>query len=305
LTQGNNVKNLKPSQHKPVLQRKRLNIDAPQCPHTYVGQFAKVLCIIFGVSGPLAAQELKPEWELGVVGLGLSQQAYPGSSYQRQAVFASPVLIYRGDFLRANENGAGLRAINEPRVELDIGFSASLGASASKIPARYGMSNLGNLVEFGPRTKWFLTDKNNPQKTWLELPIRGVFNMSERAKHIGFTAEPQVGFELNAQPWRLWANAGAILGDSRMNDYIYSVDSNYATNSRSPYQAKAGLMAWKASLAGSYNITPDLSLFATIRANTVSGSANASSPLIDQKRGLNYGLGVLYFFTKSDTLVKP
>ncbi len=253
----------------------------------------------------LSAQELKPEWELGAVGLALSQQAYPGSSYQRQAALIAPVFVYRGRFLRANENGVGLRAVDEPSFELDLGFAASLGARSDQIPKRAGMQNLGTLVEFGPRSKWYLSSKVGTEKTWLEMPVRGVFNLNNRAHYVGMTAEPQIAYEINRQPWRLWASAGALIGDSKMNQYLYGVSSQDVTANRAAYQGKAGIMTWKASLAGSYNITPNLSVFASARANTVAGTSNASSPLIDQKRGLSYGIGVLYFFAKSDQMVKP
>jgi MipA family protein len=265
--------------------------------------FAAILTLFIHTA--CLAETLKPEWELGLVGAGLSQQAYPGSSYYQKAAFAAPVLIYRGKFLRSDENGAGLRAINEPNFELDIGFAGSLGSNSSKIPVRQGMPNIGSLVEFGPRAKWYLSGKNSDEKLWLELPVRGVFNVSERAKYQGYTMEPQLTYELNQQPWRIWASTGAVFGDTQFNQAIYSVDAQYSTASRPAYQGKAGLVGWKASVGVSYSFTNDFSLFGGLRASSIAGASNASSPVVDRQKGLNYGIGLLYFFAKSDTLVKP
>jgi outer membrane protein len=97
-----------------------------------------------------------PLWEIGGFGVGVSQQAYPGSDQQVNRGLALPFLVYRGQFLRADRESAGLRAIKTPRFELDIGVAGSFGANSDDIDARRGMSNLGTLVEFGPRVKWNL-----------------------------------------------------------------------------------------------------------------------------------------------------
>src|SRR4051812_38195485 len=56
------------------------------------------------LAGAARAQEAEPKplWELGGVALGVSQQAYPGSSRQVHRGLALPFFIYRGPFLRAD-----------------------------------------------------------------------------------------------------------------------------------------------------------------------------------------------------------
>jgi MipA family protein len=249
--------------------------------------------------------ELKPEWELGVVGFGLSQQAYPGSSYQVKAGVISPAFVYRGKWLRLNENGLGFRAIDEPNFELDLSLAGSLGSNSSKVPARQGMPNLGYLVEFGPAAKWYMYGKNSAQKLWWELPVRSVHNLSSKAKNVGFTIEPQLRYDLKQSQWRFWASAGVLLGDQKMNQYLYGVEEPYVTTKRSAYHAKAGLVNAKASVSTSFSITDRLSTFGSVRYNSVSGASNSHSPLIDQTKGINYGIGLLYYFAQSDNKVAP
>jgi MipA family protein len=60
------------------------------------------------------AQDGKPNlplWELGGFGVATSQQAYPGSDQQINRGLVLPYFVYRGEFLRADRDTAGLRAI--------------------------------------------------------------------------------------------------------------------------------------------------------------------------------------------------
>lgn len=62
-------------------------------------------------------------------------------------------LIYRGKVLRADRSGVGAHLLDTERLDVDIGFSLSLPARSSDVPARRGIPNLGTLVEFEPRLK--------------------------------------------------------------------------------------------------------------------------------------------------------
>ena len=78
-----------------------------------------------------------PLWEVGGVGFGVSQQAYPGADQQVQRALALPYVIYRGRYLRADSETAGLRAVKTPRYELDVGVAGSFGSSSNGIEARF------------------------------------------------------------------------------------------------------------------------------------------------------------------------
>jgi MipA family protein len=135
--------------------------------------------------------------------------------------------------------------------------------------------------------------------------VRGVFDISNHAKQVGFTAEPQLSYEANVAQWRFSASVGALLGNTKMNQHFYSVDTAYANASRPIYSANAGLMAWKAGISVSYAITPKFNAFAFTRMNTTAGTKNHSSPLVDKTAGLSYRLGFIYTFLQSETMVKP
>ena len=104
-------------------------------------------------SAPAQPAAPLPLWELGAVGVGVSQQAYPGSDVQVNRGLGLPYLVYRGRFLRADRETAGLRAIKTEHFELDIGVAGSFGARSDQIGSRRGMPDLGTLVQFGPRVR--------------------------------------------------------------------------------------------------------------------------------------------------------
>ncbi len=100
-----------------------------------------------------ADSRTRPLWEVGAVGLGVSQQAYPGSDRQVNRALALPWFVYRGRYLRADNEGVGLRAVRTPRYEFDVSAAGAFGSRAGDDPKRQGMPVLGTLVEIGPRLR--------------------------------------------------------------------------------------------------------------------------------------------------------
>ena len=81
-----------------------------------------------------------PLWELGVLSAGITQQAYPGSDEQVHRATLLPFGVYRGRWLRADGDTAGLRAVRTDTFELDIGVAGSFGAGGQGLDARRGNS---------------------------------------------------------------------------------------------------------------------------------------------------------------------
>jgi MipA family protein len=248
-----------------------------------------------------AVEEAKPLWEYGVGALAASQPAYPGAATRTSKFIALPFVIYRGEVLRAEQSNVGLRALKTPRYELDLGFAASLGSSAKDVPARVGMRDIGSLVEFGPRLKINLGDvSSGPTGVWLELPVRGVFDLSHRLENRGASFEPQLSFNVPLPGgWRGGASTSAIFGSQKLNDTFYSVSANEATAIRPAYTAKSGLLATRATLTASKKLTPDLRMLTFVRLDSVSGGANSASSLIQKNTGVSVGLGLAYTLGRS------
>lgn len=242
-----------------------------------------------------------PLWEVGAFGVGVSQQAYPGSDQQVTRGLALPYLVYRGRVLRADRETAGLRAIKTPRFELDVGVAGSFGARSEDIEARRGMPDLGTLVEFGPRLKWTLGEDpaNSPWR--LELPLRGVFDLSDHAAYRGLALEPRLVFQRRASSgWAYTTGISAIVADQRLARTFYGVDPVYALSDRPAYTAERGLVAWRLSASFSRNLSRDWRLFGFGRYDTVSGAANEDSPLVKRTGGGSIGIGLAYTWMRAE-----
>lgn len=255
----------------------------------------------------LPAAELRaprPLWELGVVGFGSSQQAYPGSATRTHRGLVLPYAVYRGQYLRADRDTVGLRAIQTPVFELDVGFAGSFGASSDDLPARGGMPDLGTLVEFGPRVKWHLGEGPAGSRLRAEAALRGVYDLSDGLAYRGVAFEPRLVLENRSRSgWNHSASIGLVAGNRQLGDTLYGVAPEFATGSRPAYAAESGLVAWRLGLTASRSLNPDWLLFGFARLDSVAGAANRASPLVERRSGATVGLGLSYTWARSSTLV--
>lgn len=248
-----------------------------------------------------AASTGRPLWEIGAVGIAVDQQAYPGSSRQVHRALALPYLIYRGQYLRADSDGVGVRPVKTPVYEFDISGAYSFGSSASDDPVRRGMPNLGTLVEFGPRLKVNLGEAPFGGRWRLDLPVRGVFDLSHQLAYRGAVFQP--GLTWSRRPgggWTYGAGASLLVADSRLARTFYEVDPRYATRTRPAYEAQGGLLATRLSVFAARDLTRDWTVFAFARVDSVAGAANRASPLVQRTTGTSAGIGVSWTWLRSD-----
>lgn len=279
-------------------------------PHKFAGLagFALLLASAAHAQSEDAPAKSLPLWELGAFAFGVSQQAYPGSDEQLTRGLLLPYGQYRGRFFRADRETAGLRAVKTPVYELDVGVSASFGGSSSEIGARRGMPALGTLAEFGPRLKINLgsgstgADADRSAGRWrLELPLRGVFDLSDGATHRGMVFEPEINFQSRSLGgYGVAVSLGAIVGDRRLNRTFYGVAPIYALPDRPAYEAKNGLVAWRLSASVSRTLTPDWRAVGFARFDSVAGAANEASPLVRRTTGATVGVGLSYTWLRSE-----
>ncbi len=241
-----------------------------------------------------------PLWEVGVAGGGLSQQAYPGADEQVRRTPLLPYVVYRGKVLRADDEGAGLRALRTESFELDVSFAGSLSSGGKSLKARDGMPRLPSLVEFGPVGRWFLNGRAASERVTLELPLRGVFEARDIRRHRGMSLEPELSVEHRARDgWSYGVSAGVLIGDRRLGATYYTVAPEQALADRPAYDARAGLIAWRLKSGVSRLLTPDLRMFVFGRLDSVAGAANRDSPLVRRTTGASVGVGLTYTLKRS------
>ena len=241
-----------------------------------------------------------PLWELGAIGVAVSQQAYPGASENVARGLALPFFLYRGETFRVDRSGAGVRAIKTPTFELDVGVAGAFGAKSDEIAIRQGMPKLGTLVEFGPRLKWNLGAGPGGGKITAEFPLRGVLDLSDHFLQKGVAFEPTLIFERRSSGgWSYGSSISAVVGDRALNETFYGVAPAYVAPGRPAYVAGGGLITWRLSTSLSRLVTPDLRVFSFVRIDSVNGAANQASPLVQKTTGATFGTGLVYTWKES------
>jgi len=267
-------------------------------------QFAITSVVLSLASSAALAQPspAQPLWEIGALGIAVSQQAYPGAYEQVSRALLVPTVVYRGKYLRAGEGGASIRAIKTPVFEFDIGFAGAFGSGNRDIAIRRGMSRLGSMVEFGPRLKWNLAALGDGARLRAEFPVRGVFDLSNSFDAKGIAFEPELQYDVrNATGWSYSASVGALAGTRRLNQTFYGVAPIHANALRPAYAASGGLIALRLGAGISRALSPDWRLFLFGRIDDVHLGANQDSPLVQRKTGGSLGFGLAYTLTRSAT----
>ena len=264
-------------------------------------RFAHWMTLFTLVTSAQAQMVPLPLWELGVFAGTATTPAYPGSSDRATRSLAVPLFVYRGEVLRVERGDVGARLFSSDSVELDLGFSASLPASSDDLTARRGMSDLGTLVEFGPRVKLTLARPTPGTRVRLELPVRAVLEFNNGVRQQGYAFEPELGIEVRdaGAGWSLSATASLVFGDKDLNNYFYGVSAPFATVVRPAFDAKAGLITTRLGLSASKGLSPDVRAFGFVRYEWLEGAANKASTLFQQTAGTSIGLGLLWTVGRS------
>ena len=240
-----------------------------------------------------------PLWEIGLVGIGGYQPAYPGSDKDIARARVLPYAIYRGSVLHMDGSGIGVHAFRTPRFEWDISGSGAFGSSANQVKAREGMPSIGTLAEIGPALKINLGDLVDPardaRKTQLELPVRAVFEASHGVRGEGWTFEPRLTHTAwQGESTSVVLTASALFGNKRLNHMYYGVDAAYVTPDRPGYDAKAGLVATRLGASLRQRLTKTLRLQWFAQVESVAGAANEDSPLVRKKQDAGFGVSLVW-----------
>ena len=247
-------------------------------------------------------QSAQPLWEAGIAAGVVSQQAYPGSDQQIKRTLVLPYVAYRGQYLRADREGVQVRGYKSDVLELDLSFAASLGSNSSDIVARQGMPNLGTLFEVGPRANINLGNGPLGGRWKLDIPLRGVFDLSNSLAYQGLIFEPKITlFGITSGGLGYGLSASAAVGNRKLTDHFYGVAPIYANASRAAYEAKPGLVSTRLELGLTQRLSDNWRLFGFARLDNVALAANSNSPLVKQTTGTSVGMGLVYTFYRSDS----
>jgi MipA family protein len=255
---------------------------------------------------PAASAKNLPLWEIGLAGGAASTPAYPGADVHSTRALVLPFVIYRGKVLRADGSSISARLFDSERVELDLGFAASLPARSYDVAAREGMPDLNALLEFGPRLKIQLAKPSPSSQVRLELPLRVPMELSGGLPRHGLVFEPRVVIETGdgTGKWQASASVGVMAGNSKLNAYFYEVAPQYATATRPAYHAEGGLMMARLGIGLSRRLSSDWRVFTSVRYDNLAHAANRDSPLFLRSSGVSVGTGFIWIARRSVALAR-
>jgi len=256
-----------------------------------------------------AHAELRPEWEFGLGATAFTFPDYRGSDESRAYLLPFPYVIYRGNFLRVDRQGARAVFLETDRVEFDFSLSGTPPVDSSKNRAREGMPDLDPTIEIGPRMNVILARSADRDKALsFRLPVRAVIATDlSYADSEGWTAYPNLTYDSRPHflegRWRLGLQAGLLYATSRYHQYFYGVDEQFATPARPAFTAKGGYSgaALAASLTRRYQ---KIWVGAFARYENLKGVAFESSPLMRRDYAITAGIAFAYIFAESKNRVE-
>jgi outer membrane scaffolding protein for murein synthesis (MipA/OmpV family) len=260
-----------------------------------------LVALALGALAAPAARADQPLWEIGL-GAGLVQLPhYRGSNESGRWLLPVPFVVYRGDILRADRNGARAVLYDGSRVDVDLSFAASAPARSKDDVARQGMSDLAPTIEIGPKVNVRLHEGGGI-KVDLRVPVRKVITLESSPRDIGWSVAPVINLDLRTGGFPLGMQAGPIWGDRRLHAYFYDVPALAATATRSAYAASGGYAGWQAAL-GSARRIDNTWVGAFVRYDSLAGAAFEPSPLVRSRHNLAFGVAFAWIFAQSSERV--
>jgi len=262
-------------------------------------------CIAFPKA---AVSEEKPLWEMGVGFSALLLPDYRGSNEYRFYPLPYPYFIYRGDVLKVDENKLSGRIFKTDRILLDVSIYGYLPVKSSNNTARQGMEDLDPTFEIGPAIKIkLLEDKEDKYQLNLNLPVRAVFSTDfSYVRYEGWVFSPRIVFEkedlIPQTGLNLGISAGPMFADRGYHEYIYTVDTAYATATRPAYSAGGGYSGSTLSI-GLNKGYKQFIFGAFVSADFIQGAAFENSPLVKTNTSIMTGISITWIFFKSAKMV--
>lgn len=255
-----------------------------------------------------AHAEDKPLWEAGLGVTVIDFPDYRGSDERQTFVLPLPYLVYRGDIVRADRDGARTRFFRSDRLELDVSLNGSIPVDSDDNDARRGMPNLDPTLEIGPSLKVRLhRNRERGTNLHLTLPVRTVIATDfSHTRNVGWTFEPRLDLDLRdtwlGEGWNVGVGVGPLFGDKRFHNYFFGVPAQFATAQRPAYVADSGYGGLRGLVAVSRKF-PSFWFGAFVRGDTLAGSEMETSPLVRQKESYAAGFAVTWMLGESDRRV--
>ena len=267
--------------------------------------FAAALITVASLAHSANAEQL-PLWEFGL-GVGvIAFGDYRGSDASHVYPVPVPYLVYRGTFLKSDQNGVRGQFFNQPHIDFNVSINAT--PVSGRDAARSGMPNLKPSVEVGPSLNLHLWASPDRRVRWtLRAAARDAITVESSPHSIGWFAAPTLDLDVAAPfgraGWNLGLLTGPLFASQRYNSYFYSVAPQYATNQRPAYQAPGGYSGTQflAALSKHYH---GFWIGGFVRHDWLAGAVFDGSPLVRRNNYWSGGIGIAWIIGQSARVVE-
>ena len=204
-----------------------------------------------GFCNAAAAQdEAEKKWEIGIGVGAVSGPDYRGSDEYRNFISPIPYVVYRGKIIRSDREGIRGNFLRTDQYEFTFSAAAAITPDADKNTLREGMPELGSTLELGPSFNINLTGASLREGWYVQVPWRAVFAIgADESGYIGSVFQPQLVFQHAFSEWHFSYRAGVLFASDSYHDYYYEVKPEYATETRSYFDADGGYSGWHNNIA--------------------------------------------------------
>ena len=267
-------------------------------------KFSVVFSLIFftlSAYGKESPVKEKATWQLGVGVGGLSLPHYRGSDQSSNYVSPIPYVRFNGDRLKVDREGGRYNFYDDDDIRVDVSLAFSLAVDSEDNRAREGMSNLGHIIELGPRIQYKLYQSEDKNLRFrFALPLRAAFATDfNKTENIGLVFAPYLQLRYFNTGWESAASFGPVWADEEYHDYFYEVNSQYSTVTRSAYDAKSGYSGSRLTLSLSKRFDKIyFGLFA--KYDYLKGAVFMDSPLVKKDDSFILGVALSWVFKTSE-----
>ena len=256
-----------------------------------------------------ARAEPLPLWEAGAGAAVVGLPDYRGADQGRTWLLPVPYLVYRGEFLKADERRVRGLFFKSERAELDVSVNAQPPVDSGENDARRGMPDLDPLLELGPSLNLALyRSPDRRTEVELRLPVRAAFATDfSHVDFAGWVFQPNLNMDFRdtfgRAGWKSGILVGPMFSDRRYNQYYYAVDPAFSTSGRPAYNP-AGGYAGTQLIATLSKRFPRFWVGGFARWDTLNGAVFADSPLVRTRHYLAVGVAAAWIIGESQTKVE-
>lgn len=255
-----------------------------------------LVLILMLLAAGIARAERTSQWEIGIGVGGVYGPDYRGADEEQGHLLPFPYVLYRGEVVTIDQEGARGELFSSPRVTFYISAGAGLPADSEKNSARAAMPDLWPTVEVGPSLDLRLWQDDTRQRTWaLRLPLRGVIATNLReVRDAGILFAPHLDYRRRAANGReATLSIGPLFASERYHEYFYEIDPVHATASRPAYAARGGYSGSRLTVTLSRD-HGRIWMGTFVRYDRLDGAVFEDSPLVKRDESLMVGAAITY-----------